>query len=72
MSKDSNHRSYGRGKGVESGDPEVHAVEDAPDQSVSVSLALFSPNSSRGKQNGILSKDLRRVNESLHVYIPWV
>jgi hypothetical protein len=43
MSKDSSHGSYDKEKGVESGDPEVYAAEDAPDQVIAKRFGVLGP-----------------------------
>ena len=59
MSKDTNHRSYDKEKGVESGDPEVYAVEDAPDQVIAKRFGVFGL-----IKSGVEARGVERVPES--------
>ena len=59
MSKDSNHRSYDKEKGVESGDSEVYAVEDAPDQVIAKRFGV-----SGLIKSGVEARGIERVPEN--------
>ena len=63
MSKDSSRGSYDKEKGVESGDPEVYAVEDAPDQVIAKRFGVLGPFLSKLFKSGVEARGVERVPE---------
>ena len=66
MPKDSSHGSsgYDKEKGVESGDPEVYAVEDAPDEVIAKRFGAFGPLLSKLFKSGVEARGVERVPEN--------
>ena len=64
MSGENRHGSYDKEKGVESEDPEVYTVEDAPDQVIAKRFGVLGPLLSKLFKSGVEARGVERVPEN--------